>query len=126
MTASTVFGAISGSSDDFQQVVALCESLRDYCLIGGLAVNCYVEPVYTMDADFALAAAHLGPVKQRLAALGFEVEDHPHSLNALRPGSQLRIQFTKDARYAAFQAQKRRTRSHSRRGKISAVHPAIA
>jgi len=104
MTASTVFGAISGSSDDFQQVVALCESLRDYCLIGGLAVNCYVEPVYTMDADFALAAAHLGPVKQRLAALGFEVEDHPHSLNALRPGSQLRIQFTKDARYAAFPA----------------------
>jgi hypothetical protein len=104
MTASTAFGAISGSSDDFQQVVALCESLRDYCLFGVLAINCYVEPVYTMDADFALATAHLNPVKQRLAALGFEVEDRPHSLNALRPGSQFRILFTKDARYTAFPA----------------------
>ena len=102
MTASTAFGAISGSNDDFQQVVALCELLYDYCLIGGLAINCHVEPVYTMDADFVLAATRLDPVKQRLAALGFEVEDHPHSLNALRPGSQLRIQFTKDGRYADF------------------------
>ena len=104
MTAQTAFGNISGSSDDFQQVVAVCESLRDYCLIGGLAINCYVEPVYTMDADFALAAAHLQPVKEQLLKLGFEVEDFPHSLNALRPGSQLRIQFTRDERYAIFAA----------------------
>lgn len=104
MTASAAFESISGSGDDFQQVVALCESLRDYCLIGGLAINCYVEPVYTMDADFALAAAHLDRVKQRLVALGFKLEDHPRSLNALRPGSQLSIQFTKDDRYAGFPA----------------------
>ena len=104
MTASAAFDSISGSGDDFQQVVALCESLRDYCLIGGLAINCYVEPVYTMDADFALAAAHLDAVKQRLAALGFRLEDFPHSLNALRADSQLSIQFTKDERYAGFPA----------------------
>ena len=102
MTASAAFQSISGSGDDFQQVVALCESLRDYCLIGGLAINCYVEPVYTMDAAFALAAAHLDAVRQRLATLGCKVEDHAHSLNALRPGSQLSIQFTKDERYAGF------------------------
>ncbi len=104
MTAAKAFESISGSGDDLQQVVAVCDALRDYCLIGGLAVNCYVEPVYTMDADFALATAHLDTVKQRLAALGFKVEDHPHSLNALRPGSQLSIQFTKDSRYADFHA----------------------
>jgi hypothetical protein len=104
MTASAAFDSISGSGDAFQQVVALCESLRDYRLIGGLAINCYVEPVYTMDADFALAAAHLDPVSQQLTALDFRVEDHPHSLNALRAGSQLSIQFTKDARYAGFPA----------------------
>ncbi len=102
MTASDAFESISGSGDDFQQVVAVCESLRDYCLIGGLAINCHVEPVYTMDADFALAAAQLVPVRQRLEALGFAVEDLSHTLNALRAGSQLRIQFTKDARYADF------------------------
>ena len=104
MTASAAFKSISSSGDDFQQVVALCESLHDYCLIGGLAINCYVEPVYTMDADFALAATHLGAIKAQLLALGFKVEDYPHSLNALRSGSQLSIQFTKDARYAGFPA----------------------
>jgi hypothetical protein len=102
VTASAAFESVSGSGDDLKQVVAVCESLRDYCLIGGLAINCHVEPVYTMDADFALAAAHLGAVKQRLMELGFKVEDQEHSLNAIRPGSQLRIQFTKDPRYAAF------------------------
>jgi hypothetical protein len=39
MTASGAFESISGSGDDFAQVVAACESLRDYCLIGGLAIN---------------------------------------------------------------------------------------
>lgn len=102
MTSARAFESISGSGDDLQQVVAVCEALHDYCLIGGLAINCYVEPVYTMDADFALASAHLDVVKQRLSAMGFRVEDHEHSLNALRPGSQLSIQFTKDARYADF------------------------
>jgi hypothetical protein len=102
VTASAAFESVSGSGDDLKQVVTVCELLRDYCLIGGLAINCYVEPVYTMDADFALAAAHLITVRQRLLKLGFSVEDQEHSLNAIRPGSQLRIQFTKDPRYAAF------------------------
>lgn len=104
MTASAAFESVSGSGDDLKRVVAVCESLRDYCLIGGLAINCYVEPVYTMDADFALAAAHLDTVRQRLLKLGFKVEDHEHSLNAIRSGSQLQIRFTKDPRYTAFPA----------------------
>ncbi len=102
MTATTAFESISGSGDDLAQVAGICESLHDYCLIGGLAINCYVEPVYTMDADFVLAASHLVAARQKLEALGFTVQEHPHSLNALRPGSQLRIQFTKDPRYADF------------------------
>ena len=69
---------------------------------GGLAINAYVEPVYTMDADFVLAASHLPRAQAALLAAGFVLEEFPHSLNALRPGSQLRIQFTKDSRYAQF------------------------
>lgn len=102
VTAAKAFESISGSSDDLPQVVAVCDALHDYCLIGGLAINCYVELVYTMVVDFALAAAHLDSVKQRLSAMGFRMEDHEHSLTALRPGSQLSIQFTKDARYTDF------------------------
>lgn len=102
MTAPEAFSTISASGDDFGKVVSLCEGLGDYCLIGGLAINAYVEPVYTMDADFVLAAAQLPAAERALIEAGFTVESFPHSLNALRPGSQLRIQFTKDARYAAF------------------------
>jgi hypothetical protein len=46
MTASEVFEAVTGSgSSDFAVVVELWNRHGDWCLIGGLAVNCYVEPV---------------------------------------------------------------------------------
>lgn len=121
MTASAAFESISGSGDDFHQVVTLCESLGDYCLIGGLAINCYVEPVYTMDADFVLAATHLGDMRKRLAALGFKLEDHPHSLNASRAGSQLSIQFTKDERYAGFLARAEIRETLGRRLRVASL-----
>ena len=38
-----------GGASDFSRVIAVCESFGSYCLIGGLAVNCFVEPVYTPD-----------------------------------------------------------------------------
>jgi hypothetical protein len=102
MTAGEAFSSISGSGDDFAQVVGLCERFGDYCLIDGLAVNAYVEPVYTMDADFVLSAGQLPPLQAALAQAGFTMEEFPHSLNALRTGSQLRIQFTRDERYKSF------------------------
>jgi len=58
MTGGEALSAITGSGDDFGQVVALCESPGDYCLTGGLATNAYAEPVYTMDTDFVLASAN--------------------------------------------------------------------
>ena len=102
MTDGEAFITITGSGDDFAQLVVLCERLGDYCLIGGLAINAYVEPVYTMDADFVLAAEHLRQARASLEQAGFRLEEFAHSLNALRAGSQLRIQFTKDERYGAF------------------------
>jgi hypothetical protein len=72
-----------GGATDFARLIAACESFGPYCLIGGLAVNCYVEPVYALDADIV-------------------IERHPHSLNATTLGSKLRIQFTTDSRYQSF------------------------
>jgi hypothetical protein len=34
-----------GGGTDFARLIRTCESFGPYCLIGGLAVNCYVEPV---------------------------------------------------------------------------------
>jgi hypothetical protein len=71
-------------------------------LTGDFAVNCFVDPVYTLDADLVVVASSLSRLSAYLQERGFSVEEHPHSVNVLPPGSELRIQFTTDARYQAF------------------------
>ncbi len=110
MTAQQVFEKAShGGATDFSQVIGACRAAGPYCLIGGLAVNCYVEPVYTMDADLVIAASSISEIKDRLQSQGFTLKEQAHSLNAQAEGSQLRIQLTTDPRYQAFlpRAQKR-------------------
>ncbi len=104
MTAFEAFELTSkGGGGDFARVIALCRSAGSYCLIGGLAVNCYVEPVYTLDADFVVAK-DLPGLLIALTEQGFSVETHKHSVNVQAAGSQLRIQFTTDDRYYSFPA----------------------
>jgi hypothetical protein len=103
MTASEVFEAITGSgSSDFSTLVAILNRRSAWCLIGGLAVNCYVEPVYTLDADIVVTASELLTIKDELVSVGFSVEEFPPSLNAKMAKSELRIQFSLDPRYQEF------------------------
>ena len=102
MTASEVFEAVTGSgSSDFATLVAILNRRGSWCLIGGLAVNCYVEPVYTLDADIVIAG-ELAAIKDELIKAGFSVEEFPHSLNAKMAKSDLRIQFSLDPTYQSF------------------------
>lgn len=91
-----------GGASDFARVVEICRRLGPYCLVGGLAVNCYVEPVYTLDADFVVIARGMAELKRELLESRFRVEEFTHSLNAQAPASELRIQFTSDPRYQKF------------------------
>ena len=101
MTPEDFLAGLTGSRDDFRLAAeALRASRRSFCLIGGLAVNHYVEPVVTLDADFAVASAD--GVMAALHSHGFEAEQHAHSINARFPGSRLRIQITINSRYADF------------------------
>src|SRR5882757_9421896 len=105
MTATEVFESVTGSGgSDFARLVRILNQHEPYCLIGGLAVNCYVEPVYTLDADIVVIAASLSRLSARLQEQGFKTEEHPHTLNVLAQGSELRIQFTLDERYQPFLA----------------------
>jgi hypothetical protein len=72
-----------------------------YCVIGGVAVNAYVEPVVTLDIDLVIAAGDRAAVE---AALGreFRLERFAHSLNVSAPESDLRVQIRTDVRYAPF------------------------
>jgi hypothetical protein len=74
-----------GGATDFARLIEACESFGSYCLIGGLAVNCYVEPVYTLDADIVVVAASLPKLAVYLREQGFKTEEHEHSVNALAP-----------------------------------------
>lgn len=103
MTASEVFESVTGSgSSDFAVLVSILDKHGPWCLIGGLAVNCYVEPVYTLVADIVVVSTKLPAIKGELIAAGFTVEEFPHSLNAKMLGSDLRIQFSLDPRYQDF------------------------
>lgn len=72
-----------------------------YCVIGGQAVNAYVEPLVSLDLDIVIAADQL-PDLERLLSSGYSVTRFPHSLNVSRSGSDLRIQLQTDSRYAPF------------------------
>jgi len=103
MTESEIFEAVTGSgSTDFATVVGILDQHSGWCLIGGLAVNCYVEPVYTLDADIVVVSSDLPEIKKELERADFSVEEFPPSLNATMAASDLRIQFTTDSRYQDF------------------------
>ena len=80
-------------------IAALDQHGIRYCLIGGQAVNAYVEPVVSL--DLVVAAADV-PRLESVLPEGLRVERFPHSLNISAPASDLRIQVQTDPRYAAF------------------------
>jgi len=103
MSEQEFLAALTGHGSDLKLALeALRATGQPFCLIGGLAVNHYVEPVVTLDADFAIVAA-TGLV-EALRARGFEVQEHSGSINAQLSGSRLRVQITMNSRCAAFPA----------------------
>ena len=103
MTASEVYEWVTnGGATDFADVVAILNRYQPWCLIGGLAVNCYVEPVYTVDIDLVVVAANLSKIQAELKSAGLNLQRFAHLLNAQRAGSKLNAQFTTDERYQDF------------------------
>jgi hypothetical protein len=103
MTATEIYESVTnGGASDFAEIVAVLNRHKPWCLIGGLAVNCFVEPVYTTDVDIVVVAKNLEQIEEELKGAGFRVKRFEHSMNAQRPRSKLNIQFITDARYQEF------------------------
>jgi hypothetical protein len=103
MTATEMYESVTnGGASDFAEVVVVLNHHKPWCLIGGLAVNCYVEPVYTVDVDLVVTTANLERIGRELEPSGFRVKKFEHSMNAQRSGSKLNVQFTTDPRYQEF------------------------
>ena len=103
MTATEIYESVTnGGASDFAEVVAMLNRYTPWCLIGGLAVNCFVEPVYTTDVNVVVVAANLRQIERDLKVAGFRVKRFEPSMDAQRPRSKLIVQFTTDARYQEF------------------------
>lgn len=74
-----------------------------FCIIGGQAVNAYVEPLVSLDLDVVVAVEQIDRAR-RLLESRFHVEEFPHSLNVTDTGSDLRVQIQTDPRYGDFVA----------------------
>jgi hypothetical protein len=72
-----------------------------FCVIGGQAVNAYVEPLVSLDLDLVVAVDQLEQVEALLEP-HFDLKRFPHSLNITMSGSDLRVQIQTDERYSAF------------------------
>jgi hypothetical protein len=111
MTEAEIFdGFIMSGTTDFLFVV---ETLRrheaPWCVIGGMAVNAYVDPVYTADCDLVVMAANLADVLEDLRAADFRIREFPYSINAQRRAgptqrsdSMLMVQFSKPEEMQPF------------------------
>ena len=88
-------------SDFLGRLLGLFERLGiRYCVIGGQAVNAYVEPVVSLDLDVVVAADQLEILETSLGE--YRVRKFPHSLKVALDGSDLRVRIQTDLRYAAF------------------------
>jgi len=93
----------NGEEDILQQLLEiLAETGAMYCVVGGLAVNAYAEPVVSLDLDIIVAADKVDQVGAAAKAKGLKVERFENSVNLSSPKSDLRIQLQTDVRYQEF------------------------
>ncbi len=106
MTKKEFLNAVSKAKTDIVQVFLdiLSASKADYCVIGGLAVNAYAEPVVSLDLDIVVAAGNIETVLKAVKT-HFKIQRFAHSVNLNTNESDLRIQLQTDPRYQGFISQ---------------------
>ena len=96
---------VTNSQEDFLQDFLDLLRERDvpFCVIGGLAVNAYAEPVVSLDLDLVVTSDREDELVEILGQR-FTVHRFPHSINVSSPSSDLRIQLQTDPNYQDFVA----------------------
>jgi hypothetical protein len=104
MKGKNFFKAVTnGEIDLIQLLLSLLEGTGSaYCVIGGLAVNAYAEPVVSLDLDLVVVADRIEVFCKSAKGKGMRVEAFEHSFNLSVKGSDLRIQLQTDPRYQDF------------------------
>lgn len=104
MTRKEFINKVTNSHKDFlaEFVGILKDAKMPFCLIGGLAVNAYSEPVVSLDMDVVVVADKATELTGRLRRNKYKVTHYPNSINVSSAGSDLRVQIQVDPRYQAF------------------------
>ena len=103
MTKKEFFNKVTNSKEDFLQKIIniLKENKISYCIIGGLAVNAYCEPVVSLDLDIVIGADRLNSFASILRDR-YSLKKFPNSINVKNSKSELRLQIQSDPRYLPF------------------------
>jgi hypothetical protein len=104
MTGKEFLNSLANGKSDIIQVLLdiLAETGSRYCLIGGLAVNAYVEPVVSLDMDVVAVNEDVSAICKAAKEQGLKIEQFEHSVNLTSTNSDLRIQLQSDPRYQGF------------------------
>ena len=104
MTGKEFLNSLAKGQSDIVQLLLdiLAETGSRYCVIGGLAVNAYVDPVVSLDIDIVAAVEDVGAAGLAAKERGLKVEQFEHSVNISSIHSDLRIQLQTDSRYQDF------------------------
>ena len=109
MTRKEFARRVMGDKTDVVQ--AFLDALRahkiPFCVIGGMAVNSYAEPVVSLDLDVVVLSDRIKDVPAALPP-GFKVKTLANILNISAPGADLRIQVQLDPRYQIFLTRSKR------------------
>ena len=104
MTSREFFNSLANDQTDIVQLFLdiLAKTGARYCVIGGLAVNAYADPVVSLDIDIVVAVEDVKVTSSAAKERGLKVEQFEHSMNIGSPRSDLRIQLQTDPRYQDF------------------------
>ena len=104
MTAAEVYESVSnGGASDLADLVSFLNQNAAWCLVGGFALNCYVEPLYTVEVDVVADA-------RWIETSGLDVESFAPSApliwhrdrRARSTTSMVQVNLVVDPRYQSF------------------------
>ena len=103
MTKKDFMNKVTNSQSYFFQKFLDIVKEKDikFCVVGGLAVNAYCEPVVSLDLDIVIAATRVTELVKILTPR-FSVKEQLHIVNVSSPDSDLRIQIQTGSRYQEF------------------------
>jgi hypothetical protein len=104
MMGKAFLNAVAKGKVDILQVFLeiLAETGAKYCVVDGLAVNAYVEPVVSLDLDIVVISGDIDKVCKVATARRLKIARFQNSINLTSTKSDLRIQLQTDARYQPF------------------------